>query len=300
MADEPGQEPSSFDSSDGAGDEVVSEQELDDLLAEASALANEISADVGQPPSESEDFGTADPTATPLGSTNDDVGDPPPDIDAQLAEVDDLLSRADAQLGVSDDASPFHGPPEPTQALEEPTTWKAPPAATETPEPQELTNDSAQPDGADAVAGEDSLAGRNPSDLFEPWAGEPSLKDPVGPAAEPPADSASQAPADPGELADGGAGQATGSSPGGTEVGEDHGEPDASSTSQRSARLVPFHSCLRYVSPPAQFVGERVAGLLEVMDRPTHRLGAGARQAIGWFAIATLGTSLIVILISLF
>ncbi len=26
------------------------------------------------------DFGTADPTATPLGPTNDDVGDSPPDV----------------------------------------------------------------------------------------------------------------------------------------------------------------------------------------------------------------------------
>jgi hypothetical protein len=43
----------------------------------------------------------------------------------------------------------------------------------------------------------------------------------------------------------------------------------------------------------------RAVTLLEIVDRPTTKLGGTVRQLIGWAALATLGTALIVFLFSL-
>ena len=305
MADEPGQDPSSFDSSDGVGDEVVSEQELDDLLAEASALADEIAADVGEPTSESEDLGAAGLKAIEHNPATGDGDDSTTDVDAQLAEMEELLSRTETQLGdsedasVSDDGSSFGGVPESGQDFEEAAASEAPAAPAEVPEPLAPAGDSAQPDAVDEGAGEDSSAPPDVSDFAEPQPDNSALQDLPSLDEESPDDLAAQIPADAGDLVDGATGQAAESSPGAAEAGPNHWEPDETSPAQRPARSAPLQSFLRRLSPPALILGERVAGLLEVMDRPTHRLSVGPRQAIGWFAIATLGTSLIVFLASL-
>ncbi len=54
------------------------------------------------------------------------------------------------------------------------------------------------------------------------------------------------------------------------------------------------------VSPLALKACEGGLRALEAMDRPTQRLGYWPRRLIGWLAVATLGTSLIVYVISLF
>ena len=94
--------------------------------------------------------------------------------------------------------------------------------------------------------------------------------------------------------------QAETSSVGDAEASRDHGRSEASTSVRRLPRLVALRSFIRHLTLPPLSVSEGVAGLLEVMDRPARRLGPGARQAIGWLAIATLGTSLIVFLVSLF
>ncbi len=53
------------------------------------------------------------------------------------------------------------------------------------------------------------------------------------------------------------------------------------------------------LSPPVLAVSERVVNILEVADRPLGRVGDSVRRVIGWVAIATVGTSVIVFLYSL-
>jgi hypothetical protein len=40
--------------------------------------------------------------------------------------------------------------------------------------------------------------------------------------------------------------------------------------------------------------------VLELMDRPVQRLSRGVRRVLGWAAVATLATSVIVYIVSLF
>jgi|GEM_PF-2754547 len=55
-----------------------------------------------------------------------------------------------------------------------------------------------------------------------------------------------------------------------------------------------------FASPIALRVADRGMDLLDVANRPVRWLGHGAREALGWLAIATLATSVLVFLVSLF
>jgi hypothetical protein len=73
--------------------------------------------------------------------------------------------------------------------------------------------------------------------------------------------------------------------------------PRKKPSKRRIARLV--GRLAKPIEPLALKTCERGIHVLEAIDRPTVRLGTSPRRAIGMLAIATLGTSLIVYLVSL-
>jgi hypothetical protein len=52
--------------------------------------------------------------------------------------------------------------------------------------------------------------------------------------------------------------------------------------------------------PPAMALSRYGVQVLELMDRPVQRLSRGVRRVLGWAAVATLATSVIVYIVSLF
>ena len=299
MADEPTQEPSSFDSSSGAGEEEVSEQELDDLLAEASALAGEISAGVGEPESEADDSGDENLVALPQDASADAMDGRAGDVDTRLVELDSLLSEADAQLGVSHGPDAPDHPPEPDDHQDRPSVAEGSSVPTETPEPQTPVKESADfRPGGEGRRG-DELPDSFMSDLSEPRSDKTPLTDSANPN-DPPDKTVSRPPNAPTRLDDGTGERTAGPSSGDDFVGPDQGKPGGPRLLERLAGSAPARRGAQHISSLAWLGCERGAALLEIMDRPTQRLGVGFRQAIGWLALATLGTSLIVFLISLF
>ncbi len=68
-----------------------------------------------------------------------------------------------------------------------------------------------------------------------------------------------------------------------------------------AARLKPMaHAALQGMSPIVLTGGEWVIQALEVMDRPTSNIKMTIKTAVGMFALATTGTSIALLLISLF
>ncbi|MFQ5591896.1 MAG: hypothetical protein ACE5HE_12090 [Phycisphaerae bacterium] len=93
MPDEHSYNPSGRDPS-GPGRDAAEEDELDALLEEAAALADDVTDEVG-----SLEAGRT-PASDDLAATH--VGGPPPQIDAQLAELDRLLGEMNKELGEAD------------------------------------------------------------------------------------------------------------------------------------------------------------------------------------------------------
>jgi len=75
-------------------------------------------------------------------------------------------------------------------------------------------------------------------------------------------------------------------------------DPSESATTAKFKKLVQLLG-LR-LSPTAAAACDKAVTVLEVADRPMGRVGGRVRYIIGWLAVATVGTSIVVYILSLF
>ncbi len=254
---------------------VVSEQELDDVLAQASELADELSDEVGA-------------ALNPAGPDEAHQAlDAASDLDADLSELEQLVAGASKEVGEGSEPS---GEEELPQEQPETTTEGSavPDFMAEFTRPED-TNDSpatggetAQPPGpADAELEPDASAqtteSTQASTPAKPGVVGTGMIGVVGAAStEPTADATS----------------------GASEELEARETPPAEATVTPLDRL--FGLVEERVSPIALKVCEKAVPVLEAIDKPFGRVGTPIRRVIGWVAIATMGTALIVFLVSLF
>ncbi|MEE9268745.1 MAG: hypothetical protein V3V49_00630, partial [Candidatus Krumholzibacteria bacterium] len=134
MADKhPPDQPSSSGSSEDGGSELISEQELEEVLAQASALATDLSKQLGigddDPSSDSLARDSNIPPAAAEAATgdSDSIDNLPQDLDAELGELERLIAATRSDVTETGEGSeePAPSAEEPAQVPEEP----APPQA---------------------------------------------------------------------------------------------------------------------------------------------------------------------------
>jgi hypothetical protein len=283
------------------GADLVSEQELDDVLAQASALASDLSDEVGAIGRDGSDPEPAPQTQQPTGT-----GAPGVDLDTELRELEKLVSETGDQLGPdsadSDQArAPFAqddpGPQTPPNALDVPDFMaeltepdraadagqpeNAPPTTTD--QSESLADDPAAPqEAAQTPHAEGQLTGEAQSPAFQDHsAHDPHAKDnahfdgsdlTAARDTEPETDSQRQSDTPP----------------------EDPTPPQPGRFEELARRAT------ARLSPLAATTCDHIVTALEVVDRPFARVGNRIRYLAGWIAIATVGTSLVVYFLSLF
>ena len=285
MADELTPNPFSPDPTGGTGGEEVSAEDLDALLSEASALASEISADLGEPTDEAE--------AEPSEPTESELSSPEPigltdGVDTQLQRIEGFVAEASNELGASlelpDERTEPDQAPSPSSEersipafmddLTRPADEAAPPPAGEV---ESISADLHEPklpktEVKQSVPPEPGIT--NPPALddapggSEPLVGRSELALEVPPQPVPHETMSADEPADPGKA-------------------------------PKADRIGAIHRATAKLSTAALRLCDYGVQLLEIVDRPVRRLGPGPRHAIGWLAIATLGTSFIVFVVSL-
>lgn len=308
---------SSPDPSDGTESGAASERELDELLAQASSLAADLSEDVGT---------TEEPAeARPISRAT-------PDLDAELSELERLVAETTGEVANSSEASGESAPvtDEAASTTGEPVS-PAVQAATPSADGSENAPRDASPQSAEdkpvsdetnPVQDEPTLPETEPAAQDEP----PPVPDfmaefthPDEPAGDVPA--AAAAPPHDHSSADHSAPTistkediGTGSVPGVADAptrsldGDAVTQPapfdepaDVKPAGDEYARLTRLmqHAATR-LSPLAQAACARAVTTLEHIDRPLSRLGRTARKMLGWVAIATAGMAVIVLLLTLF
>ncbi len=298
MADEQPPNPASSGSPEKADSDSASGATLDDVLAEAASLASDLSEDVGTPEG-------------PLKSATRNVepgsgSDIAEDLDAELANLERLVGDASSQVDPQtdpQDSQPNGTAPEEVPDFMSDLTGPSPTpeeAGVSEPSDSGLSFETTAQDASDDATGEAGHAEESPG--YD------------GGSTKPGASGTDVTPADavsvPSES------DATSkSSP------IDAGTPGVVGNIPRSAQIstktdhvpsleadVPAGDAEGGGGPKGlrdrglqvlMTLGERGVTMLEVADRPTAKLGTSARQIIGWAALATLGTALIVLLISL-
>ena len=264
-------------------DGALSNQELDEVLAQASSLADELSEQVGR----AEDW---DPQGKhgepPAGAT---------DLDAELSELERLV--ADASSEVDEEA---HSTDQGTTLAEESSApqsenqsipdFMAEFTRPEGPEEEQRAAESPPPGAplgppaASETADHSSEAsGQHAARITEPGVVGTEIIGVVGRQTPPPTDHETAETSEPAGPMEGGDGTAAVLA-GRVTVG-------LNDIARRAAGRL---------SPIALKLCDRVLHLMEVVDRPLARLGAPVRTLIGWVAIATAGTAVIAFVISLF
>jgi hypothetical protein len=260
--------------------ESGSEQELDEVLAQASALAADLSEQVGAGDDPHRAVDRPEVPPTDGGSQSD--------LEAELGELERLIANTgkDLETGADTAAEPSAGnPPAPPAAAEAPAPQTAiPDFMAEFTRPEGLAEDTTGRPGQPSPSSQQSGVGTHPSPqpVVVPKANAvgttlraaiatsnmESSSDAVGD------DRQSHLPAEQRDES----GPGTETSPG-----------PAGAIGTRMWRLGPV--AIRASKP--------VVAALEIIDRPIARLGCGVRRLIGWIAIATIGTSAFVYLYSL-
>ncbi|UCC31358.1 MAG: hypothetical protein JSU86_03595 [Phycisphaerales bacterium] len=284
MTDEQRPNHTSPEPPEGPDSGVASENELNEVLAQASSLAAGLSEEVGtveQPPVSEEPRQTPEKAEDPAAT----------DLDVQLAELERLVAETDSEV---DDTR--GSPDEDAQVLSETRTSLITHPVPEFMEEftrAEGLGDAAKPEPqAPAAAippggpGEGVTESRSPdvSDLGagpKPGVVGTGMLGVVGEVPPVPEGTEEPAPAEPGE-------------PG-------HEPVEEVSAVSKIGRLADvMHKAAARSLPAALAVCDRAVTLLEVINRPVaDRLGDSTLRVIGWIALATLGTSVIVYLSSL-
>jgi len=347
VTDELVPDPASSEPPGPVGD-TASEDELDAILAEAASLSDMVAGEVGTPEDQHSSAGT--------DQLRDKRPGPANEIDAEFADLEDLLDKAGREISGGREASGENTPPNAASQeshtdtghadaatdsrsgvqgdTDEPPVREAESSPEDKGEPEStddasgFTAESAQsPGDAETVAGpkrEPALCGHDlsvPDFMSEFMEPEPEADDappPKGktthtPYVERSKAGTAQSPATPPKGASGTASlrRETGARKSAVDVAKFAGkgslieldEEELRGVSPRGAEAATPGFCRRAVTrltPLALPVCECGARIIEVLDRPTRRLGEAPRLLIGWLAIATVGTSVIVYLISMF
>ncbi len=295
---------------DADNNELPSADQLDALLEEASALAEDLSLEIaGDDPF----LGIADVDHDD-DESEDDAGIP--SVDAQLDTVDELISDTQSTMGAEVAANT-----EVQASVDDIPDFMSELAA---PEPSD--SDSAAPDESapDASVEDipDFMQEFTQPEVGESGGGVPQPDEPSASIDDVPDFMAELAMSD-GEQAvpqDASSAVAVGDSPKLGRVGTSYegsvpkptSEPEtipaAGAITSRIPKWLPIHLIRRIpvaqirdvLSAQAVKLAEKGVDLLEVADRPTQRIGFKPRQLIGLIAISTLGTALVVFVISMF
>lgn len=277
----PDQQPS--DSPQDSAPEFVSEKELDEVLAHASDLANELSEEVGPP----------DDLADGRGAWDEEVRAtaPPPGLDAELVELQRLVERTTRELDAaqerpkSESASsgeasevtadrepPANGYTVPDFMAEFTQLEALPESGDRAPEPSEEVQPPSAPSGV--VEGGRGGSQPKPQPVPRPGVVGTGMIGVVGSAHPKLSDAEMPSVPLPDEQVD---------------------RVEALPVGGWSQRI---RAGAAWLSPIVLPVCARAIHLLEQLDRPFGGLGPHVRQVIGWIAVATIGTSLIVYLLS--
>jgi len=267
MTDEQQPDQASPEPPEGSDSGVASENELDEVLAQASSLAAELSEEIGAADElpVSEDARRAPEQAGNLATA---------ELDAQLNEIDRLVAETNSEVDDASGRPDEHALP-PSEPPASPSAPPVPEFMEEFTRP-ERPGDAAQP-GAQAPASGASTGDAGP----KPGVVGTGMLGVVG-AAPPALEEAKKPP--PSEAGESG--------------NELPGEMPVASKTGKLADLV--HWAAARSSPVVLAVCDRALTLLEVVNRPVaDKLGDSTLRVIGWIALATLGTSVIVYLFSL-
>lgn len=273
-SDQPLQEPS-----DGADSGFIPEDELAEVFSKASKLADELAQQL--------DANDAVP-ATDMPASSPDVVSEPPELDAQLDDLDSLMSSVDREL-IGSPAMPNEPPSDiPAASSAESTPASAIP---------EFMNEFTLPKGRDDAITEPSMEATLDASLASSQTQSERARQ-VNPAV--------QSGSKPGIVASGftePVGVKNVQPPSEVTVQPTpRSEPDRKSRSllERFAKVFGLAtSAAHRLTPMLLPAAEKVVGVLEKTDRPFARLKPPFRRAIGWLAIATLGTSVLVFVWSL-
>jgi len=300
---------------DADNSEQPSLDQLDALLEEASALAEDLSLEIaGDDPF----LGITDPDQADDGSAEHDTAIP--GVDAQLESVDELIVEAQSALGAEAPAisegeasSSADDIPDFTQDTASPESGASEKASLDEPAPEasveaipDFMQEFTQPDADESASGQAEPDAEALSTSVD------DIPDFMTDLATPDSAQATSQDAPTSVAVD--------SSPKLGRVGTSFEnvaaapasevEPVASlgSILSRLPKWIPIHLVQRI--PVAKIramslalaikVVEKGVDLLEVADRPTQRIGFKPRQLIGLVAISTLGTALVVFVISMF
>jgi hypothetical protein len=268
MTDEPPQDQAP-DPPDGVDPNALREDELDALLAEASSLASEISEEVG----EVELRGTPGEVSRPANAS----GDPSNNLDAQLAELEQLAETAGSEIGADTDELNGRAPEPDSVSQPEPASPPESETGDEVPSFMEEFTRPEEPQAAETpVAGPPNMPASNAPGVV-------SSKTIGIISSTPRAPSLDDRPAGPVETFD--------------EEDTEPEEPPAEADSV--ARVNPVRRAAACLPLAALAACERSATLLEAIDKPFGGIGENLRRILGWVAVATFATSLIVLLLSL-
>lgn len=281
MADKhPPDKHSSSGSSEDGGSGLISEQELEEVLAQASALATDLSEQLGMggddPSSDSlaRDSNIAPAAAGTETGDSDSIDNLPQDLDAELGELERLIAATRSDVTETGEGSdePAPSAEAPAQVPEEPAVadpgpGKSVPDARDDPPVDQRSSESAGP-GADltfhAVSVKPGIVGSGKIGVVGTHTVSPKVD----------ASAPMETPDEPAEADD---------------------------TPQKFAGIANvIRGAATHLSPTVLAGCERAVNLLELIDRPLGRIGDPVRRLIGWVAIATIATSLLVFLYSLF
>lgn len=252
-------------------DDFSSEQNLDLALAEASALAAELSGDVG--PSERRPEGTnlfEAPSHTGENGPQDVATDV---LDRELAELDLAVSETAGQLG---DAAKSSESGKPSRPVPDFMAEFTEPSAARAAEPGRCHRSSSPL----AAASMPAAAGPTESSPVQTSTKERNSKATtaeVGPA------DASASRGIVGHVPPAPARMQTADQSGFDAPPESDALPESATGGGR-----------QWVREMTLMLAERVVGVLESVNRPFDWVNPAVKQALGWFAIATLATSVLV------
>lgn len=294
MTDNP-QQDAPLPDPDGAGGEVVSEGDLDELLVEASQLASEISDEVGGAQADATRSSAEDPLKSE--SVESDPSDLSSslscdDIDSQLADLDRLVDESQSEIGA----------PTLPDAAEVPSDLPPGEASTGEANRSDLSI-AGDPDAKDTLSG-DAGDSTTPSEADLP----DFMQEFTQPATDSPQEPENQGLSDLSEPVSE-TSSASSAFPASTQDAEAESGEFTRSTGQAAAtdhagRRKGMRSLItrlgHALSPMAFRATDKAVSVLEVFNSPTQRIGDGIRTAVGWIAIATIGTSVLVLLASLF
>ncbi len=292
------------DPADNADPDVAPLDGLDDLLADAASLANELAGEVGDPEASDAPAQPSQPTSA--------LDEPPDGLDAKLAELEELARTATAEIGDGNEAPPSDEQQSAPEATEDASSEPEPQTPTDVPA---FMGDLMQPAEPEPPAAAEASAAATPP------AAEPSV-DADSPKPQPPRDRPlpgvinaetiqSLPDLDALPSLDDGTGTDQAPPPGDLPAtdkpqpkqdkapdGAEEKPKDPSEEPATKPRHNPFRHLAARLSTPALAVCERSATALEAVDKPFSKVGDVPRRIIGWFAVATLFVSLIVLIIS--